>query len=71
MEELGHGAGYKYAHEYAEGYVLQEYLPEPLRGVTWYEPTEFGFEKDIKQRMEWWEGLKRKVGEEGKGKGEG
>ena len=34
----------------------------PLRGVKWYEPTEFGFEKDIKQRMEWWEKLKNGVG---------
>jgi len=59
MEELGYGLGYKYAHAYDEAYVPQEYLPDLLRGQKWYEPSEFGFEKDIKQRMEWWEQLKK------------
>jgi putative ATPase len=61
MEELGYGAGYKYAHAYDEGYAAQEYLPKPLLGARWYEPTEFGFEKDIKRRIEWWEELKKKA----------
>ena len=64
MEDLGYGGGYKYAHAFEHAYVLQEYLPEVLRGARWYEPTEFGFEKDIKQRMEWWAELKRKAAEE-------
>src|SRR3989475_783330 len=64
MEELGYGGGYKYAHAFEHAYVPQEYLPEVLRGARWYEPTEFGFEKDIKQRMEWWAELKRKAAEE-------
>jgi putative ATPase len=59
MEELGYGEGYKYAHAYPDAYVPQDYLPEPLRGVRWYEPTEFGHEKTIKERLEWWERLKR------------
>jgi len=59
MEELGYGAGYKYAHAFEHAYVPQEYLPEALRGASWYEPTEFGFEKDIKKRMEWWAELKK------------
>ena len=61
MEELGYGAGYKYAHAFEHAFVPQEYLPEALRGQRWYEPTEFGFEKDIKQRMEWWAELKKKA----------
>jgi len=61
MKELGYGAGYKYAHAYDEGYAAQEYLPKPLQGARWYEPTEFGFEKDIKRRIEWWEELKKKA----------
>jgi putative ATPase len=64
MEELGYGAGYKYAHAYDKAYVPQEYLPEALRGAKWYEPTEFGFEKDIGKRMEWWAKLKRDAGNE-------
>jgi putative ATPase len=62
MEELGYGAGYKYAHAYTDAYAPQDYLPEALRGAKWYQPTEFGFEKDIKRRMEWWEKLKRDAG---------
>src|SRR3989449_145053 len=67
MKELGYGAGYKYAHAHEHGFVPQEYLPEPLRGAKWYEPTEYGFEKDIKKRLEWWQELTRKLrsGEEG------
>src|SRR5437667_5649953 len=63
MEELGYGAGYKYAHAYEHAYVPQEYLPEALRGRKWYEPSDFGYEKDIKKRMEWWEQLKQKATE--------
>ena len=61
MKELGYGAGYKYAHAYEEGYAPQEYLPKALLGARWYEPTEFGFEKDIKRRIAWWEELKQKA----------
>src|SRR5437762_3902089 len=63
-EELGYGAGYKYAHAFEHGYVPQAYLPDVLRGASWYQPTEFGFEIDIKQRMDWWADLKRKATEE-------
>jgi putative ATPase len=65
MEDLGYGAGYHYAHAFPDAYVPQEYLPESLRGAKWYEPTEFGHEKEIKQRMEWWAELKRKAVAEG------
>jgi len=68
MEELGYGAGYKYAHAYDEGYVPQDYLPEALRGQKWYEPSEFGYEKTIAERMEFWRQVKER--ETGKGKGE-
>ncbi len=61
MEELGYGAGYRYAHVFEHAYAPQEYLPQVLRGQKWYEPTEFGLEKDIKKRMEWWAELKRKA----------
>ena len=67
MEELGYGAGYRYAHAFENSYAPQEYLPEALRGQKWYEPTEFGLEKDIKKRMEWWAELKAKATEGRKG----
>lgn len=54
MEALGHGAGYRYAHDSATGYVAQEYLPDELRGTKLYEPGPFGFEKEIAKRLAWW-----------------
>ena len=61
MEELGYGAGYEYAHSVPEGYTPQEYLPPVLRGTKFYEPTAFGFEKDVAKRIEWWESLKQRA----------
>jgi putative ATPase len=63
MKELGYGAGYSYAHDAAEGYTPQEYLPDVLRGTRLYEPTAFGFEETVAKRMAWWDGLKRKARE--------
>src|SRR6266480_3451736 len=64
MEELGYGAGYKYAHAFEHAYVPQEYLPEVLRGASWYQPTDSGFEKTIGERMEFWRRVKERVGRE-------
>jgi putative ATPase len=50
-KKLGHGAGYKYSHDYEGGYVPQAYLPE---GRRYYEPTENGLEKRIKERLDYW-----------------
>ena len=50
--KLGHGIGYKYAHDYPEHYVKQQYLPDEIRDAKFYEPTEIGFEKNIKERLE-------------------
>ena len=51
-EKLGHGIGYKYAHDYPNHYVKQQYLPDELVGRTFYEPTEQGYEKKIKEYFE-------------------
>ena len=50
--KLGHGIGYKYAHDYPDHYVEQQYLPDELVGTTFYEPTENGYEKNIKEYLE-------------------
>ena len=63
MKELGYGAGYQYAHDAAEAYIPQEYLPEPLRGSRFYEPGPFGFEKEIAKRLAWWEELRKRTNE--------
>ncbi len=61
MKELGYGAGYKYAFDSENAYLPQEYLPDVLRGKRWYQPTDFGHEKTVKERMQWWEQLKREA----------
>jgi len=51
-EKLGHGLGYKYAHVYPNHYVEQQYLPDDLVGTKFYEPTEMGYEKKIREHFE-------------------
>jgi putative ATPase len=58
MKELGYHKGYRYAHDYAEGYVEQDYLPERLKGRKFYDPAGHGYEKSIRERMEWLKGKK-------------
>ncbi|GAM07901.1 replication-associated recombination protein A [Geobacter sp. OR-1] len=53
MKELGYHKGYRYAHDFQEGYALQEHLPDQLHGRRFYEPTGRGYEKNIKERMAW------------------
>ena len=50
--KLGHGAGYRYAHDFKNHYVKQQYLPDSLVGRVFYEPTEMGHEKKIREHME-------------------
>lgn len=47
--KLGHGTGYKYAHDYPNHYVRQQYLPEEIKGEVFYEPGDNGKEKEIKE----------------------
>lgn len=49
--KLGHGLGYKYAHDYKNHYVKQQYLPEELKGMTFYHPSDNGYEKKIKEHL--------------------
>ncbi len=54
MKDLGYGRNYKYAHDYEDAVVAQHHLPERLQGRTFYDPTERGYEKNIKQRLDRW-----------------
>lgn len=49
--KLGHGLGYKYAHNYKNHYVKQQYLPDELKDRVFYEPAEMGYEKDIRAHL--------------------
>ncbi|MBE0448982.1 MAG: replication-associated recombination protein A [Actinobacteria bacterium] len=56
-KKLGHGKGYKYPHNYPNNYVDEVYLPENLKDKVYYRPTENGYEKAIKERLN---GLRKK-----------
>ncbi|MDI9442061.1 MAG: replication-associated recombination protein A [Firmicutes bacterium] len=58
--KLGHGKGYKYPHDYPHHYVGQDYLPENVRDQKFYRPSDQGREKVIKERLLYFENLKRK-----------
>ena len=51
MKDLGYGRGYRYAHDFEEGIVAQQNLPDNLRGATYYEPTNRGFEAELSERL--------------------
>ena len=49
--KLGHGIGYKYAHDYPNHYVEQQYLPTELQGERFYEPSDNGYERQIREHF--------------------
>ena len=51
-KRLGHGKGYRYAHDAPSGVAAQQHLPDPLVGRRYYEPGQHGFERDIAARLE-------------------
>ncbi len=60
--KLGHGTGYKYAHNYPKHYVKQQYLPYELDGQEFYRPTGNGYEAKIREHMKH---LKEEAGDRG------
>lgn len=52
-EKLGHGEGYQYAHDYPKHYVKQQYLPEGMENSVFYQPSDNGYERQIKEHMKW------------------
>lgn len=52
-KDLGHGKGYSYAHDGATGWRPMEFMPEELQGVRFYEPSDIGFEKTMKEYQAW------------------
>jgi putative ATPase len=58
MKDLGYGDGYRYAHDEPDAYAAGEtYLPDGMKGVRWYEPTEQGVEQRIRERLQHLRGL--------------
>jgi len=55
MRRMGHGQGYKYAHDYPDHFVRQQNLPPSLQGKRYYTPGDQGYEKEIADRLKkWW-----------------
>ncbi len=59
MAKMSYGKGYKYAHDYKDGYVPQSYLPPAMEDQRFYVPTQRGYEKIVKQRLDAWIDLKK------------
>src|SRR5690606_22028260 len=53
-KRLGHGRGYRYPHDSPGHHVIQRYLPEGMPNVTYYEPSEQGYERRIRDRLRVW-----------------
>ncbi|MCX7920180.1 MAG: replication-associated recombination protein A [bacterium] len=64
MSDLGYGKGYQYDHNAPEHYAGQEFFPDNLKGRVYYHPSDFGFEKEIKKRIEYWSRLKARLQQE-------
>ena len=59
MRRMGHGRGYKYAHDYPDHFVKQQNLPPSLQGKRYYVPSDQGYEKEIAARLKkWWKEVK-------------
>jgi putative ATPase len=58
MKKLGYGAEYRYAHDFPEHFVAQDYLPEALRDSELYRPGSIGQEKRVAERMAYWKSRK-------------
>lgn len=51
-QRVGHGKGYVYSHDEPQGVAAQQYLPDELVGARYYEPTDRGFERQVRERLE-------------------
>jgi len=54
MKALGYGKKYKYPHDFPFHFAAQQYLPDGLEGLRFYEPTTLGQEKEIARRLDWY-----------------
>ncbi len=55
MKDIGYGAGYAYDHNADDGFSGADYWPEEMEAQDYYQPVERGFERKIRERLEYWE----------------
>ena len=65
MKDLGYGDGYLYDHDTEEGFSGQNYFPPDMPRRIFYRPGEHGFERDVRERLEYWRKLRERRGEAG------
>ena len=58
MKDLNYGRDYQYDHEHENKYFYQKCFPDAMPEKVYYKPGEFGFEKEVAKRLEWWKKLK-------------
>jgi putative ATPase len=61
MRRIGYGKGYKYAHDYEDAQVEQQNLPDAIKDRTYYHPSDRGYEKSIKERLDAFEQAKKRT----------
>jgi putative ATPase len=66
MRDLGYGKGYVYDHGTEEAFSGQNYFPDGVARREFYHPTERGFEREVKKRLEYWDKLRRRAAEAAK-----
>ena len=59
MKEIGHGEGYAYDHDAPDGFSGADYWPEGMEPQAYYRPVQRGFERQVIERIEWWEKQRR------------
>jgi putative ATPase len=62
MEDQGYGEGYQYDHDAPDGFSGQNYFPDAMKRPQFYDPPERGFEREIRKRLAYWDGLRKKRG---------
>jgi putative ATPase len=66
MGDQGYGVGYEYDHDTPDGFSGQDYFPDEMTREQYYAPPERGFEREIRKRLAYWDGLRRKRGDKGR-----
>jgi putative ATPase len=51
MKKIGYGMDYKYAHDYEQNFIAQEFLPDILSSIKFYEPQSNNREKEMRARL--------------------
>src|ERR1700761_5831396 len=60
MKNLGYGKGYEYDHEAEDGFSGQNYFPDAMERLNFYQPRDVGFERDVQKRLDYWAKLRAK-----------